>query len=421
MLTTILHILSIIGWILLGLLGFLVILLLLVLFFPIFYDAFGLRSTDIPGKVRLQAGWLFGLLRVRYTWPEEDGRVQVKLLFFTLYDSKAPKKKSPVDKEESEPDLEAPSSESGSSQQTVLSEKKSMAAKKQPTPVKEQTKADREKSQQEEARPSSSQTAYERLKHMTSEETRRNKAESLESLEVKQDDTNIPKDSFKISDVEQTLKDNQYTANMQQTMSSSQEGTDTEQAENDHQENTGAEQTQDACQENVHTEHSTEASSESSAARTSIFDKILNLYHRFRYTISHLCATIKKLKGQADYYLALLQEEETRQLFSHVKLRLFKVFRSIRPRKIKGHVTFGTGSPDTTGYGMAVYGMLSPLLGKDILVTPDFEEACLYGEVRLKGHITIGVLLFQGLRLLLDKKLRRFIKKMKQGGSDNGR
>ena len=185
--------------------------------------------------------------------------------------------------------------------------------------------------------------------------------------------------------------------------------------------NTGTAQSQDAYQENVHTKHSTEASSEPAAARTSILGKILNLYHRFRYTISHLCATIKKLKGQADYYLALLQEEETRQLFSHVKLRFFKVFRSICPRKVKGHVTFGTGSPDTTGYGMAVYGMLLPFWGKAILVTPDFDEACLYGEVRLKGHISIGVLLFQGLCLLLDKKLRRFIKKMKQGGSDNDR
>ena len=320
MLTTILHILSIIGWILFGLLGFLVILLLLVLFFPIFYDAFGLRSTDIPGRVRLKAGWLLGLLRVRFTWPEEDSRIQVKLLFFTLYDSKAPKKKAPADKKEAKTDSE-------------------------------------------EDKPSSSQTAYERLKHMTSEETQQIKNEK----------------------------------------------------------DTGAAQSKVSNQETVHAKHSTETSSASSAARTSIFDKILNLYHRFRYTISHLCATIKKLKGQADYYLALLQEEETRQLFSHVKLRIFKVFRSIRPRKVKGHITFGTGSPDTTGYGMAVYGMLSPLLGKDILVTPDFEDACLYGEVRLKGHITIGVLLFQGLRLLLDKKLRRFIKKMKQGGSDNGR
>lgn len=240
MLTTILHILSIIGWILLGLLGFLVILLLLVLFFPIFYDAFGLRSTDIPGKVRLRAGWLFGLLRVRFTWPEEDGRVQIKLLFFTLYDSKAPKKKVPADKIEAKIDSE-------------------------------------------EAKPSSSQTAYERLKHMTSEET----------LQIKNE------------------KD------------------------------TGTAQSQDAYQENVHTKHSTEASSEPSAARTSFFDKISNLYHRFLYTISHLCATIKKLKGQADYYLALLQEEETGQLFSHVKLRFLKYFAVSVPERSRDMLPLG--------------------------------------------------------------------------------
>ncbi len=87
MLAILLKILSVIGIILLILLGIVLLLLLLVLFFPITYKIYGnKKAEDI--LARIKADWLFGFLRLRFYYPD-PGNVLVKLLCFTIYDSKA--------------------------------------------------------------------------------------------------------------------------------------------------------------------------------------------------------------------------------------------------------------------------------------------------------------------------------------------
>ena len=63
---------------------------------------------------------------------------------------------------------------------------------------------------------------------------------------------------------------------------------------------------------------------------------------------------------------------------------------------------------------MAVYGMLSPYLGQNLTVTSDFEEKVLEGQLSMKGRIILAVLVYHGLRAILDRRLHYFIKKMKR-------
>lgn len=142
---------------------------------------------------------------------------------------------------------------------------------------------------------------------------------------------------------------------------------------------------------------------------------ILKKFKKIKYTICSIYDKIKNIWENISYYIELLQEEETKQLFSHVIFRLGKILKSIRPRRIRGQILFGTGSPDTTGYAFGVYGMLSPFLGCRLLVTPDFNRTVLEGDIFAAGHITIFTILWNGLRVLLDKNLRKFIRKMKAG------
>lgn len=147
---------------------------------------------------------------------------------------------------------------------------------------------------------------------------------------------------------------------------------------------------------------------------TAASGRIRALWEKILYTIRQICDKIKKIYESFDYYLVLLQAEDTKQLFSHVMMRVGRILKSIRPRQISGEVHFGTGSPDTTGYGMAVYGMLSPYLGQNLTVTSDFEEKVLEGQLSMKGRIILAVLVYHGLRAILDRRLHYFIKKMKR-------
>ena len=92
MLTILFKILSILGILLLILLGIALVIILLVLFFPVCYKVSGKKTAEemlFDAKMK----WLFGLVRVTYSYPV-PGKLLAKVLFFTVYDSSEKEKKS---------------------------------------------------------------------------------------------------------------------------------------------------------------------------------------------------------------------------------------------------------------------------------------------------------------------------------------
>lgn len=150
--------------------------------------------------------------------------------------------------------------------------------------------------------------------------------------------------------------------------------------------------------------------------------KIFQKIKKIKYTITGIYDKIKKIWENISYYRDLLQEEETRLLFSHVLSRMKKVLKSLRPRRFHADILFGTGSPDKTGYLYGMYCIFAGALGKGFYVTPDFEQAIFRAEADAAGHITVWVMLFNTGKILLDRKLYRFIKKLKmeESGSEAG-
>jgi len=113
-------------------------------------------------------------------------------------------------------------------------------------------------------------------------------------------------------------------------------------------------------------------------------------------------------------YKELLLCEDSKELMQHLFFRLGKILKSIRPRKLKLKLTFGTGSPDTTGYAYGIYGMFLCRWGKEVYVTPDFERRRLDGTLYAKGHVTMAVLLLHGIKIVMDKQLRQLYRKLKK-------
>lgn len=306
MLSILLKCLSILGIILLCLLGLLLAALLLVLFFPVCYRISGKKNSETL-LVSARAVWLFGLLRARYDYPE-PGKPLVKLLWFNIFPKHG--KKRDAKKEKSR-------------------EEKTQGGKDR-AEAKQEEKAQEEKVQEEKAQEEKAQ------EEKTQEEKTQEKDAQASNPQGKED----------------SLK---------------------------------------------------------------IFEKIKYTIHNIYDKIKIIWENISKLRESLAYYAELLRDEETKQLFSHAVFRFGRILKSIRPRHIRANVLFGTGAPDTTGYAYGFYGMLSPFLGTEVLVTPDFTQAILEGDFYASGHITVFTILWNGLKLLLDKKLRIFIRKLKAG------
>lgn len=139
-----------------------------------------------------------------------------------------------------------------------------------------------------------------------------------------------------------------------------------------------------------------------------------NVFQKICCKIRNICDKIKKICRDFAYYKDLLQKKENRMLFARCKARIYKLLKHMKPGKLQAQVRFGTGEPDTTGYLMGVYGMLLPILGKDICVTPDFDERILEGRGYAKGRITLFYLLYQGVRIYFDEGLHKLIENIKR-------
>lgn len=300
----ILSILSIIGILLLILLGLFLAVLLIVLFYPVTYRIRG-KKTSEEMWLTAKVNWLFGLVRVRFSYPE-PGNVVVKLLWKTVFDSSVKKEKASG---EQKPEGAASSA------------KKPQNGEEQTAP--EEKKAG-EDSQLQDALPQEEST-------------------------------------------QQTAPEKPETA-------------------------------KDA--------------DEAPAPETE--SGLLGKISKIKYTIQKIYDKIKKIWENISYYSQLFKDENTAALWRHVKLRLGRILKSIRPRHIRAELLFGTGSPDTTGYAFGLYGILSPFLGSGVCVTPDFSQAILQGEADISGHITAAVLCWNTLRLVLDRKLHLFIKLLKR-------
>lgn len=150
---------------------------------------------------------------------------------------------------------------------------------------------------------------------------------------------------------------------------------------------------------------------------------IAGIFEKIRYTISDICDKIKQIYTKEERYRQILTSESTKGLVRHLWMRLCRLLRAIRPRHIKADLRLGTGAPDTTGYALALYGMLSPRVGWAVNLTPDFEEKVLEGRAKLSGHIILAVVLWHAAKAALDPRLRRLIRQLKavsRKGQGNG-
>lgn len=309
MLDVILQILSVLGIILLVLLAVLVTALLLILFFPVGYRVWGRKDTEHM-ELAARADWLFGLLRVRFSYPE-PGKLTAKLLWITIYDSSDKR-----DEEEQNPETVAVRVKDGESRVEVIKEEKISETEEQVTEHQEQ----------------------------------------VEGRRAKRDP--------------------------------------------DEQEQIGWEKTEQEPEE-------------PEKSKKGFFSRISEKITKIKYTIRTIYDKIIRIWQNISYYMELLNDKDTKLLLSHAKLRLWKILKSIRPRKLEADILFGTGAPDTTGYAYGVYGMLMPLFGSAVIVTPDFQQAILEGRFQASGHITLAVLLWHAVRIALDKRLWQLLKKLK--------
>lgn len=109
----------------------------------------------------------------------------------------------------------------------------------------------------------------------------------------------------------------------------------------------------------------------------------------------------------------ILTNEENREVFRLLVSRGRKLFRHVCPKKIKGKLQFGFSDPYRTGQVLTAVSPFYGLYAKELELIPDFEHEVLKGEISVKGRIRMGVVLWTGIRLFLNKNFRRLLRRFR--------
>ena len=142
--------------------------------------------------------------------------------------------------------------------------------------------------------------------------------------------------------------------------------------------------------------------------------RLRSILEKLKYTFRTICVKIGNIRANWNYYVDILQKEETRNAFSLCRRQLMRLLRHVAPRKVSGEIRFGFADPAQTGQIYGLYCASSVFHRYSVRMEPDFEEKIFQGQVHLKGRIRgITVLVF-GLQILFDKNIRYLIKELKQ-------
>ncbi len=105
--------------------------------------------------------------------------------------------------------------------------------------------------------------------------------------------------------------------------------------------------------------------------------------------------------------------EDKKGIFKALGKLLKRLIKGILPGDLFVKGTVGTGDPTTTGYVLALAGILTAKFGNDIQIKGDFTKATAEDiEVRVKGKIVLGKLVWAVLAFLLTKPVRKAVWKM---------
>ncbi len=145
-----------------------------------------------------------------------------------------------------------------------------------------------------------------------------------------------------------------------------------------------------------------------------IFDRIGEKIEKISELLEKPEEFVDKAVDTYDYYTHLLGTKGAEKSIEFLKKETLKILKSLRPRKSCVYVDFASTDPEKTAKVYELYGCLLGIMPKKSKVYIDFDDDRLYFDITLKGNIYLGYIVIHGLKILLNKRLKKFIKLLKR-------
>ena len=140
-----------------------------------------------------------------------------------------------------------------------------------------------------------------------------------------------------------------------------------------------------------------------------IKEKILSKFNKLKFNFRKFCDKLRKISTRKQEYIDFLKDPSSLVAKTMLKESLYKLFKIISPRNIKGEINFGLEDPATTGFVLGLICIFLPRRFKSLKIVPDFENVVLNGDITFKGHTSLVSVLIIGLKIYKQKRIREFI------------
>ncbi|MBQ9063620.1 MAG: DUF2953 domain-containing protein [Eubacterium sp.] len=392
-LSTLLHVLLIIGKVLLVIILAVLALLLLLILAPYCYKA-QIKADKEHFRAEGGVSWLLFVARVRFRLLDEQKDFEVYLLGIPVLRLlrliKNRKNRSATKQTESAQDSPAVIQKTGTAQGTA-DKTQAQAASGQET----------DGSGPERTQPSQAESAG------GAEVTQLSQAKSADGAET------IQPARTESSDLTEVTEPAQERTDVQDHLSEKQQDPESAQKQS------GAEQKADVKRQRDAAREQKKASREQKkAARAQKLEARKNAHRQKKAGggsgKERASGKIRAILEKVRWGFRLIRTEMFREAFTAVKTGGIRVLKHVLPRRISGFIRFGLSDPARTGQICGILAMLYPKMPEKLEVIPDFREACFEADTVFKGRVFLIYFIIQGLKIILNKNVRLLIKVVRQ-------
>lgn len=152
---------------------------------------------------------------------------------------------------------------------------------------------------------------------------------------------------------------------------------------------------------------------EHTKSKKSLLAKLTAFRQKMSDAFKRLCDRLETINQKKDKLMDILFSEENKKTFVLLKRSIFKLIRHILPRRIEGWIHFGTDNPEKTGRMLGWLAVFYPLYAERLKIAPDFEKEIFETKFLAVGKIQAFTFVSTGIKIMLNKDLRRIISEFK--------
>ena len=138
-----------------------------------------------------------------------------------------------------------------------------------------------------------------------------------------------------------------------------------------------------------------------------ILDKLSDKYESIR-------DRYEKIRKDIRFWDRMIHDCRNKNAVTIIKTQVLRLLKKIAPRRVKGFVHFGFDDPATTGQILMYLSMLYPILPRKLKIDPGFEDTLIYGNIDIKGRLSLITPAICFLKIYFNKDCRRMYRLYKR-------